>query len=349
MIEFDAVFYDGRTSARNAVRVRGYSLSLVIEGAGIHLEVPLAQVRVEPPVSGTRRVLHLPGGAQLQTDDDAALSALFPGSNPLETWVHGLERRWPYALGAVAVAAGLAWWFVVYGLPLAAKLASAFVPPRIEAKLGEQALASVDQGFCRPTRLSAIRQRELNAAFAKLTAGLDDSYDYRLELRACKGMGPNAFALPGGAIVLTDDLVELAENDAQVSAVLAHEIGHVRNRHGLRLALQAAGLSALIAALAGDAVSITSLAATLPTALLQSGYSRAFEDEADSYAFLRLKEIGSSPKYFAQILARIEESRDKGDDASKNGKQSGGAARDFGYLSTHPATAQRIERALQNQ
>ena len=349
MIEFDAVFYDGRTSARNAVRVRGYSQTLVIEGAGIRLEVPLAQVRVEPPVSGTRRVLHLPGGAQLQTDDDAALTGLFPRSNPLETWVHGLERRWPYALAAVAVAAVFSWWCVVYGLPLAAKLASGLVPPRIEAKLGEQTLESIDQTICGPTAIDARKQGELRRGFAALTAGLGDGYTYRLELRACKGMGPNAFALPGGAIVLTDDLVKLAENDAQISAVLAHEVGHVRYRHGLRLAIQAAGLAALIAALAGDAVTITGLAVTLPTALLQSGYSREFEDQADSYAFVRLKEIGSSPKYFAQILARIDESRNKGDGANKNGKQSGGAGRDFGYLSTHPATAQRIERALQNQ
>ena len=341
MIEFDAVFYDGRTSARNAVRVRGYPhLSLHVAGAGIKLEVPLAQVRVEPPVAGTRRLLHLPGGAQLQTDDDAALRALFPRPNPLETWVHGLESRWAYALAAVAVAAGVSGWCVVHGLPLAAKFASDHVPIPIETRLGDQALQSVDQAVCGPSAIDAARRSELNRSFAALTKGLDDGYAYRLEFRACKGMGANAFALPGGAIVLTDDLVKLAENDAQVAAVLAHEIGHVRQRHGLRLAIQAAGLAALIATLGGDAVSITGLAVTLPTALLQSGYSREFEDEADSYAFRRLKETGSSPKYFAEILARMDESR------GRAAKQESGT---LGYLSTHPATAERIERALKNQ
>lgn len=340
MIEFDALYYDGKTSARNAVRVQGYSRSLVIAGAGIRLEVPLAQVRVEPPVAGTRRLLHLPGGAQLQTDDDAALRALFPGTNPLETWVHGLESRWATALAAVAVAAGVSWWCVVHGLPLAARLASDHVPISIETRLGDRALQSVDQAVCGPSAIDAARRSGVNRSFAVLTAGLDDGYAYRLEFRACKGMGANAFALPGGAIVLTDDLVKLAENDAQIAAVLAHEIGHVRRRHGLRLAIQAAGLAALVATLGGDAVSITGLAVTLPTALLQSGYSREFEDEADSYAFRRLKETGSSPKYFAEILARMEESR------GRAAKQESGA---LGYLSTHPATAERIERALKNQ
>ena len=348
MIEFDAIFYDGKTSTRNAVRVRGFPRSLRIVGAGYDLEVPLAAVRVEPPVAGTRRLLHLPGGAQLQTDDDAALRALFPRSNPLETWVHGLEGRWAYALAAVAVAAGFTWWCAVYGLPLAAELASAHVPTSIEAKLGDRALESIDQTLCGPTAIDAGKQGELSRNFAALTAGQGDGYTYRLEFRACKGMGANAFALPGGAVVLTDALVKLAQNDAQISAVLAHEVGHVRHRHGLRLAIQAAGLAALIATLAGDAVSITGLAVTLPTALLQSGYSREFEDESDAYAFRRLKEIKLSPKYFAEILARIEESRNKDPDGNRG---SGPERRrsDLGYLSTHPSTAERIERALKNQ
>ena len=134
---------------------------------------------------------------------------------------------------------------------------------------------------------------------------------------------------------MTDPLAKLARNDDQISAVLAHEIGHVRHRHGLRISLQAAGLAALAAALFGDATSITSLATTLPAALLQSGYSREFETEADDYAFQRLREVGLSPKAFADIMLLLEKSRQKA---------TGGGTRD--YLSTHPATAKRIQRAL---
>lgn len=344
MTEFDAVFYDGKTSARNAVRVRGYARSLYITGDGFKLEIPLAQVRVEPPIAGTRRVLHLPGGAQLQTDDDDAVRVSFPQANRLETWVHVLEGRWPYALAAVAVAAAFSWWCVVYGLPLAASVAADHVPVGIEVALGEQTLAGLDASICGKSAIDAATQERVSRGLAKLTAGLDDGYSYKLIFRACKGMGANAFALPGGTIVITDDLIKLAENDAQITAVLAHEIGHVRRHHGVRLAIQASGLAALIATLAGDAVSVTGLAVTLPTALLQSGYSRQLEEEADTYAFQRLKEIGSSPKYFAQILERMEAQRSKaaGEKAEKRG-------RGFGYLSTHPATAERIERALKNQ
>lgn len=347
MTEFDAVYFDGKTSARGAVRVRAYARSLHIVGANVNMEIPISEVRVDAPVGGARRALHLPGGAQLQTDDHEAVAALFPHANRLEQWVHALERRWVWALAALIATAGFSWWGVVYGLPLAAKLAASFVPAELEAKLGDQTLNTLDGGMCGPSAIDSRRQRALRKSFDRLTAGLSDGYSYRLELRACGRLGPNAFALPGGAVIVTDDLVKLAQNDAQISAVIAHEIGHVRNRHGLRMVLQAAGLAALGAALAGDAASITGLAVALPTALLQSGYSRDFEDEADSYAFVRLKEVGISPKHFAKIMTRLEEHRQKGADSKKADGAGGEGAPD--YLSTHPATAKRIERALANQ
>jgi Zn-dependent protease with chaperone function len=335
VIEFEAVYYDGRTSARKPVRVRGYTLVIQIIGEGLSLDVPLGEVRVDPPVGGTRRALHLPDGAQLQTDDHRAVEALFPRSRALEDWVHRLERRWPYALAAIAMVAAFSWWSVVDGLPLAAKIAAGFVPVTWETKLGEQTLSFLEGRLCRPSALGAARQQALQQRFAKLTAGLADGYAYRLLPRDCRGVGANAFALPGGAVVITDALVKLAQNDDQISAVLAHEIGHVRHRHGLRISLQAAGLAALAAALFGDATSITSLATTLPVALLQNGYSRDLEAEADDYAFVRLREVGLSPKAFAEIMLLLEKARQK---------TPGGETKD--YFSTHPATAKRIERAL---
>jgi predicted Zn-dependent protease len=335
--EFDAVYYDGKTSARKTVRARGYSGLLQIVGDGLRLEVPLDGVEVDPPVGGARRALRLPGGAQLQTEDHASVDALFPRANLLEHNVHLLERRWPYALAGIALLAGFGWWCVVDGLPAAAKLAAGFVPPAMEASLGEQTLRSLDGPLCRKSDLEPARQQSLQRAFETLTANLGDGYDYRLELRSCESLGANAFALPGGRIVLTDALVNLAENDARVSAVLAHEIGHVRNQHGLRSALQATGVAALVSTLAGDAGSVTSLAVTLPTVLLQTGYSREFETEADDYAFRRLKELGISPRAFGEMMTLLE-SAERRRAAAKSGQT-------LDYFSTHPATAKRIERA----
>jgi Zn-dependent protease with chaperone function len=349
--EFSAVYYDGRTSARTPVRVRGVDHSLHLVGAELNIAVALADVRVDARVGDTRRILGLPGGAQLHTDDHAALATLFPRANRFEAWVQGLERRWGYAIAALVVIAGATWWSMTFGLPVAAKLVAGFVPGNIESKLGDQTLYALDKSLCTQSALDTDRQQALQKNLGTLTSGLNDGYPYRLEFRACGRIGPNAVALPGGAIVVTDALVKLAQNDQQIAAVLAHEIGHVRHRHSLRLALQGAGAAALIAALAGDAVSITGLAVILPTALLQSGYSRDFENEADTDAFQRLKAIGLSPKYFAEIMMRLEEYHAKtgGDhDDGKRDKAAGGNGA-LDYLSTHPATAERIARALANQ
>ena len=78
---------------------------------------------------------------------------------------------------------------------------------------------------------------------------------------------------------------------------------------------------------------MTFLAAALPAALLQARYSRAFETEADTYAFAQLKRHGYSPQAFADILRRLQRS---------GSQPRGGALR---YFSTHPLTEERIERA----
>jgi predicted Zn-dependent protease len=335
--EFDAVYYDGKTSARKAVRVRGYPGLLQIVGDGLRLQVALEGIEVDPPLGGARRALRLPGGAQLQTEDHASVEALFPRANLLQRKVHLLEGRWPYALAAVVLLGGFGWWCVVDGLPAAAKLAAGFVPPAMEASLGEQTLRSLDGPLCRKSALEPARQQSLQRTFETLTANLGDGYDYRLELRSCEALGANAFALPGGRIVLTDALVKLAENDTRVAAVLAHEIGHVRNQHGLRTALQATGVAALVSTLAGDAGSVTSLAVTLPTVLLQTGYSREFETEADDYAFERLKALGISPRAFGEMMARLE--------SAVSGRAAAQSGQPLDYFSSHPATAKRIERA----
>jgi Zn-dependent protease with chaperone function len=190
----------------------------------------------------------------------------------------------------------------------------------------------------------------LQKTFDAVTAGLADGFKYSLKLRNCRAVGPNAFALPGGSVILTDDMALLAKNNDQLAAVLAHEVGHVRHRHALRLALQSAGAAALTTAIAGDAVSITGLAVTLPTILLQSGYSRALEEEADEYAFKRLKEIGLSANNFADIMALMEEQhRAKQAEKGETPDKGGAASRLSDYLSTHPVTEERVRKAREYQ
>jgi predicted Zn-dependent protease len=181
--------------------------------------------------------------------------------------------------------------------------------------------------------LPEAQRDELSRKFAAFVDDDPDGRNYLLVFRS--GPGPNAFALPGGIVVVTDDMVKLAQSDEQLLAVLAHEIGHVRGRHALRLLLRQSGVFVLVTALAGDAVGMTILAAALPTVLLESNYSREFEADADDYAFDVLKRHGYSPQAFADVMRRLQAAE----------KSSGDDERFFRYLSSHPVTAERIERA----
>jgi Zn-dependent protease with chaperone function len=348
VIEFDGIYYDGKTSARIPVRIQARDAHLVIRGADFEREAPLATLHLSSPLHSVRRTLTLADGAQLRTNDHAAVAALFPDSHRLESWVERLERRWGYALLAVVVIVAFSAWCVVYGLPAAASLVARTIPASVEATLGEQTLYTLDKTFCKPSALEPRRMQSVQKHFEALSADLNDGYSYQLKFRSC-AMGPNAFALPGGTIIVTDALVKLARSDLQLAAVLAHEIGHVRLRHGLRMALQGAGAGILVAALAGDAVALTGLAVTLPTLLLQTGYSRDFETEADTYAFKRMKELGISPKHFADIMMELETHARGKDGKRREPGAKEGSATPLDYLSTHPDTAARIRRALEQK
>jgi predicted Zn-dependent protease len=169
----------------------------------------------------------------------------------------------------------------------------------------------------------------LRARFAAMTEPLADGHTFRLEFRRSGRIGPNAFALPSGIIVVTDELVMLAEHENEIVAVLAHEIGHVRHRHGLRTLLQNSAVALLIASVTGDLASVTALSAALPTLLVEAKYSRAFETEADRFALEYLREHRIPPAHFADMLSRLDVAIGRKREVHD-------------YLASHPVTSERI-------
>ena len=149
-------------------------------------------------------------------------------------------------------------------------------------------------------------------------------------------LGANAFALPSGAIVFTDEMVKLARNDDELLAVLAHEAGHVAHRHGIQRIIQDSLLAFALMAITGDASGTSQLFLGMPVALTELAYSREFEREADQYALDYLRSHGIPPHRFADLMRRLQQE-----------KQSDGPSREShwsDYLSTHPDTEERLRR-----
>lgn len=329
-------YFDGRSSAPvEATLEFGADGQVRVHGLPEPVAASLLEVEISDRIGNIARRISFPQGGTFETHDndavDAALDALreVVGLHHGSGLVHWLESRWQVALGSVAGVVVITVAFLIWGVPAIANWAAAVMPASMDAAIGSGSLEVLDRVAFEKSNLPKARQRELTAMFTRMTAPLDDEHHYELELRDGGGLGANAFALPSGIVVMTDQLVELSKSDDELRAVLAHEIGHVRGRHALRHLLQAAGITAIATALLGDVSSISGILSAAP-ALLDAKNSRDFETEADDFARQWLKDHHVAESNFDAILCRL--SHQEGKDAGK---------KDFDFFSTHPATGKR--------
>lgn len=333
-MELAARYYDGRTSELRPVRLRFE--------AGRHIRVSDLNgdclylgndVRIGPRVGNTPRSLFLPHGAKCETDDNDTVDAYLAGDRRSlgHRLLHTLESRLSYALIATAMTVACIWLAVEFAIPSMSEQAARALPASVDSSLGRGALAALDKLAFHPSSLDAAVQTRIRRRFQAMTQEIEDGHQFRLEFRrGGDSIGANAFALPSGIIVLTDELVHLARNDDEIVSVLAHELGHVVHRHALRMAIQESAAGLVIATATGDLVSASSLAAALPAVVLHARYSRGFETEADRYARDYLDRHGIARHHFVDVLARISKSR-------------GGEAENRNFLSTHPSSSERAE------
>ncbi len=256
-----------------------------------------------------------------------------------------MQTHWPVLLGVLFVAAAGLLAFYRYGTPWAAAQLSRHVPLEWELKLSQQALAQVDQAWLKPSQLPAQRQAELRQQFTDLLARLEPqlkrypAYAPRYALNFRRGMGPNAFALPGGTLVMTDELVDAAAKqglgDDALLGVLAHEIGHVEHRHGTRLIVEQGVLNVGLGLALGDVSSLVSMTSTVLTGL---AYRRQHESESDCFALQLMARARRPTAPMADLLLGM--ARTDARETGTQGKTAGGSMLGD-WLSTHPATPQR--------
>ncbi len=258
-----------------------------------------------------------------------------------------MQTRWPVLLGVLVLAVAGLLAFYRWGTPWAAAQLSRHVPLAWELSLSQQALAQIDQAWLKPSQLEPQRQAALRTQFTELLARLSPqlkrypAYAPRYELHFRRGMGPNAFALPGGTLVMTDELVEAAAKqglgDDALLGVLAHEIGHVEHRHGTRLVVEQGVLNVGLGLALGDVSSLVSMTSTVLTGL---AYRRQHENESDCFA-LQLMTLAQRPTApMADLLLGMS---DRGKATAEPAAKTGGSTMGD-WLSTHPATPERAER-----
>jgi predicted Zn-dependent protease len=197
-----------------------------------------------------------------------------------------------------------------------------------EIGLGQQVKRNVE----RQNRL--VNDPEINARMQRIADRIfplaRKDFDVPYEIKIIDKKEVNAFALPGGPIYFYKGLIDLAESDDEIAAVLGHEATHVSKRHSGRQISDAQGKSTIAQLLLGRAGNVANLLANIAFSLDQLKYSRDDETQSDEIGFRYLTQAGYDPRAMASFFRKMEKKA-----------RSGGPE----WLNSHPVTRKRIEAA----
>lgn len=338
-----ASYFDTRSSRAHAVTLDVAGGDAVLrDGNGEELRrAPLSSLRVSERTRRAPRLVTFSDGAYCEIADNVAFDALLAATGYREGWVARAQNSWRLVgLAAVGLVAACVLCYELV-LPWGARILADAVPASIEAQLGQATLDALDARMVGPSELSAADQKAIRDRFAALSLPADPSHRYDIQFRKGKGIGPNALALPGGTIVVTDELVALIGTGTGMMGVLAHEAGHVAQRHGLRQVIQASAIGAAAVYVFGD---FSTILAGVPAAMLTMRYSREHEREADAFAIDVLRANRLSPSALADVLQKLEDAHGRrgGKSAARNGAE-GNPDEENDFLASHPLTRERIE------
>ena len=327
-------YFDGRTAARHEVTISVTSDGLHIEkGNDTKLWWPYEELRQTQgfhpgePVRLERgreiaEVLVVEEGEFLQAihQVDPRAQNRFRISAGRPVWIK-------FALLAVTGVVFVAWGLYVWGIPALADAVAARVPVSWEERLGQSTLESLApvKSRCRePERLKV-----LEGIVAKLVDTAPDA-PYTFQLTVVRGEMVNAFAAPGGFIVVYEGLLRKTRTPEELAGVLAHEIQHCLERHSTRAILRRMSTQALIVVLTGGDEGMRALLELAGT-FGELSYSRSDEEAADRAGLKMVQAAGIDPKGMAGFLSQLEEGESDLPESLR-------------YLSTHPRTAERIEQ-----
>ncbi len=331
---WEGYYLDGQTAARRraTIRLMRSGLQVAVEdGPSVfwsYAESRLTQGAFE----GQQARLERPGESPeaLVVDDAAFLGALRQLAPELAGPLSGRSRRRVRtqvvvlaAIGAIAVGAGLYLW----GIPMLATAVVPLIPVAWEERLGReviQELAPPGKRCQDPSGAQAIDE-----IVVALTRSLDRR-PYTIRVVVVNDHAVNAFAVPGGSVLILRGLLERTRSAEELAGVLAHEIQHVLRRHATRMLVEHASVGILVGALSGDT---TGLGHALQAARVLGTlrYSREAEEEADRQGIELLLRAGIDPHGMITFFETLE-------------RQEPEAAAALTYLSTHPSTRERTER-----
>jgi predicted Zn-dependent protease len=333
MDQFQGFYSDGHTAEMRAATVRLGPAGLTVRAArGETLaDWRYRDVRlVEEVYAGqpVRLRSKAGGDARVVVRDPHFLEALGHHARHLRAADYRKSRALPRALAwggaTIATLVGL-----YFGLPLMAEPIAAIMPLSWEERMGQSVRAQALTLFARSSKICANEdgRKALERLIQRLDATTPSRYTFNVIV--VDHALVNAFAAPAGYIVIFRGLIDKATSPEEVAGVLAHEMGHVIERHGTEALIRAYGMQIIVGAMVGDASGIGATAAEIGAQLAGLAYGRAAEREADRVGVAMLNGANIRGAGLVDFFRRV------GKDSAGT---EGGMMR---YLSTHPPTAER--------
>lgn len=304
------IWFDGKTSVSQPVELRmngaGEVSVLRVSDQTLLTTVPFSAVKVKSRVGNTPRYLYFPSGEKCETRDHAIVDQWLKSqkSSILHSLAHTLETHSYFVALTLVLVIVFGWLTVAYGLPAASRYIAFQLPQKIMDRAATETLQILDKTHLKPTKLDAETRARILKHFAPAIAQNSDLH-IRVMFRGGGHIGANAFALPDGTVLFTDEIVYLAKNDDELLSVLAHEIGHVKYRHSLRALIQGSVVSFAVAMVTGDVSAASNLLASLPIIITNMSYSRDFEREADNNSLVFLDANNIARHYFVDLMERL--------------------------------------------
>jgi beta-barrel assembly-enhancing protease len=333
---WDAHYLDGRTPVRRPARVligqAGLEITLT-DRDGASFRWPLAEVRQTQGFRAGEQVRLERGGELAETllvADAAFLSALRAAAPDAARAFHEPRRRRLRAgLAGVAalIAVALGGALYVWGIPAVAEIATTRVPVAWEVALGETAIAQLAPAGKRCA--DQERQRHIDAITGRLVQTLPEPR-YPFRVTVVDNMAVNAFATPGGFIVVFRGLLDRTDTAEELAGVLAHEIQHVLHRDATRAILRQASTGILLAALLGDIGGVVAFGVESARVLGDLRHSREAEHAADRDGMRMLQAAAVDPEGMLAFFRGMRQLE-------------GATPKAVRYLSTHPAAGDRLQ------
>ncbi len=271
------------------------------------------------------RTLYLKDAAIIRAFRQAAPDHLQAPFEQAAQRVRQARRRrrllWMAVVGAVVTLGAVLW----FGSDWLVGVAVDRIPIEWEQKLGESAY----QDFI--ARQEVVREGPAVAALMEMTGRLTQQIPdnpYAFEVTLVKSDVVNAFALPGGHIVVFTGLMKKAQSGEEVAGVLGHELNHVLQRHGLERIVKNLGLMTIVAIAVGDQQGLIGLMRQVGVELLTLQFGRTQETEADLTGLRLLHRAKIDPQGMIVFFRRLAE--------QESGR--------IELLSTHPMSTARAER-----